>query len=279
MHGPEKFYLHDDFYFDNGLAEQPQEPVIEPERYPAPTLEQIKGHRERLIDYAMTCLTLAGEEELVGYLSQHDSPLVLESLRRRVEAAPAISYTAYEICAQVLGPSAAGWIRDRWNKEQGPAIEMLAVATAYCLPSEEGFARVTELLERTSVKEQRSYCHALAHFRLPCTLEWMEAHPALADPDYWGRVAALSQFSWPKAARWLDQGYPLSHVALAALQACYWYDTIFLQRHRPILLDAAPIEEMTARLDSYYHSDPVPRVRRWLENIQKQWREGPSNAW
>jgi hypothetical protein len=85
--------------------------------------------------------------------------------------------------------------------------------------------------------------------------------------ESWGRVAAQSHFSWPRAVRWLAQGRPFSHIALFAIQACYHYDTVPLPKHRPVLEEAAPVEEMRQRLEAYYAVDHVPRVRNLVQNI------------
>src|SRR5690348_15645802 len=54
IHGPFKPLLHDDMYEEDGTALQPAEAVQQPQKYPAPALEQASPDRERLLDYAMT---------------------------------------------------------------------------------------------------------------------------------------------------------------------------------------------------------------------------------
>jgi hypothetical protein len=274
IHGPGKYHLHDDFYYDNGVAGQPNEEVVEPESYPAPTLVQIEDDLERLIDYAMTCPLSDPEKEVLDCLSHHDRGAVLAALQRRVEGTRNIEIeaTTYVICARVLGPVAADWIRSRWSHYSPyPRVFLpLAEASACCLPFGEAFRRVSKALEGKSAKDLMSDCFALAYFRSPKTLEWIETHKALAHTEHWGRLAALSRFSWPKAVQWLEQGPPLSRVALAAICECHEYKTPLTRRYKPVLESTAPADEMRAVLDAYLLRDPIPAVQDRVQRV-KEW--------
>lgn len=65
-------------------------------------------------------------------------------------------------------------------------------------------------------------------------------------------------------------GRPLSHIALFALKHCYRYDTMLLERFRPTLEEPAPVGRMLERLDAYYESDRVPRVRSLIAAVRSQ---------
>jgi hypothetical protein len=278
LHGPAKFLLHDDFYFHNGIAYQPQVDVEEPEKYPAPTLDQVEEDQERLLDYAMTLYFL--DEPTVAALSRHDKEAVLSSLQRRLASSPNfdIEACAYEICAEVIGTVAENWIRERWSGWNAAVFLSLAAATAKCLPFEEGFGRVAEVFEneKSLLRLQRELhdlnlsCHAFTAFHSRRTLDWMEAHPALVTHQNWGRVAAQSHFSWSRAVAWLDRGRPLSHIALFAIHSCFCYDTLALREKRPKLEEAIPVGAMLQRLEAYYEIDPVPRVRNLALSIREQ---------
>jgi hypothetical protein len=281
IHGPGKHCLHDDFYFDNGIAGQPDGDVDEPEQYPAPTSDQVQDDPERLIDYAMTCYVLKENDPVVRYLSRHDRSVIVRSLQRRIATARNfdIERTAYEICAYALGPAAADWIRSRWKDHSPEAFSQLARTSAYCLPFDEAFERITQALEELAPSERADNCYALAALRSLRVLDWIEAHQAPAKRDVWGRLAAVSRFSWPKAVAWLEQGPPLSREALAAIEACYRYDTIDLKRWRPMLEQPASAEEMSAVLDAYLLKDDTPRVRQRVERVKAAFRAGPADAW
>jgi hypothetical protein len=172
-----------------------------------------------------------------------------------------------------VGTDAEHWIREQWNNYHPEILLPLAEASAHCLPFEEGFERVVQALEGFSARELNTGCFALAHFRSPRTLEWIEAHQELAQTDTWGRLAALSRLSWPKAKQWLARGRPLSHVALAALQTYQRPDATRLTKwYKPVLENPASVEEMNAVLEAYLERDSVPNVRNRVRSIQKQWQ-------
>jgi len=273
IHGPSQFHLHDDFYFFNGIAQAPREEVLAPELFPAPILEQAAENLNTLIDYAMTRQHLALEEDVLDALRQRNKQLLLGTLQKRVAKTftAEIESQAYEICANVIGKEAEHWIRSRWNVYRSEAFFALAAASAACLPFSEGFIRVVQELEKMSQKELRTCCSVLGFFRTEKTLNWLETHvsPPIMDP--WGRLAAVSNLSWTRVANWLDQGRPLSLVALDALKACWRYDTLLLHKFAPKLLEPDTQEKMTAKLQQYAATDPVPRVRQNVTAIISHW--------
>ncbi len=230
-HGPNKFLLHDDFYYDNGKAGQPEEKVVASDQLLAPTLGQVKNDLERLIDYTMTLFWLYGHRNVINALRRHDPAAVLEALKRRVAATGNVHIRdiAYGICARVLGGVAQAWVREQWAHYQPCLLYSLSESTAACVPFEEGFAKVSSAFEEITIKELSDHCFAFAPFRSRQTLDWMEAHESLMLHDNWGIVAALSHFSWERAVRWLAKGRPLSLRAMQAIISCYHYDTVLLK--------------------------------------------------
>ena len=67
--------------------------------------------------------------------------------------------------------------------------------------------------------------------------------------------------------RWLDQGRPLSLVALDALNACWLYNTPQLRERRPKLHDPPTPALLQFRLNQYAEQDNVPRVTRAVAAI------------
>jgi hypothetical protein len=83
VHGPLRFHLHDDFYWE-GRAEQPEEPVKDPERYLLPTLKGVRDNLERLLDYATTRYSLMGEEAVLAALDAYLERDNVPNARRRI---------------------------------------------------------------------------------------------------------------------------------------------------------------------------------------------------
>lgn len=81
-HGNHKHLLHDDFYWDNGVAQQPPEEVSDAEKFPAPSLEEVKHDGSRLLDYAMTLYVL--DKKTVTALRAHDKRDLLSLVAVRV---------------------------------------------------------------------------------------------------------------------------------------------------------------------------------------------------
>ena len=273
LHGPSQYYLSDDFYFDNGVAQVPREPVLSPEIFPAPSLEQAAGNLEILIDYALTRHYILFEEELLNVMRQQNKQLLLISLQKRVANTKSLEIEAktYEITSATLERDAETWIRSRWEVYQPRIFFALAVASASCLPPEEGFHRVVEKLEAMPQKETRISCSVLAYFRTEKTLDWLETHVSPPITDSWGRLAAVSHLSWKRVSAWVDRGRPLSLVALDALKACARYDTPLLKKFMPKLLEPGKKEIMTEKLEQYMVHDPVPRVKQSIATIINSW--------
>jgi hypothetical protein len=283
LHGPWTYLLGSDFYCsgeeDHGSARQPYQTVEEPERFPAPTVDEIRDDQERLIDYAITLhfFDAPSHEKLLAALSAAtESPdqkqAFLESLKRRLARSTtpgrgpnlSLAGTVCALCGRFLGPFAADWIRELWEPEhlRSESFLSLAEATAACLPFDEGWRRVTHQLESWSHQVQ-----ALAYFRSPLTLDWMEENRIGASTDTWGRAAAVSHFTWSRARAWLEMGTPLSHIALAAIQACQRHDTMLTRNFAPVLEEPAPVAEMLVVLNHYSVRDPAPEVQKRVERI------------
>lgn len=271
VHSSSKYFLHDDFYSDDGVADQSETPVEEPEKYPAPTLEQVAGNGERLIDYAMASFLL--REDVIQELKNHGKNAILQSLIRRVETShnTEIECRAYEICATVLQEMAGAWIRERWNQRANVAFHSLALAVANCLPHDEGLSLILHELERAQPQDRPYACIALARFRSPKALEWIETFIDYPVTDDWGRLAAVSRFSWSTIVTWLKRGRPLSLVAIDALYFCVKRDTKILKDCEPKLSDHDTVENMTTALNQYAETDPVPRVERRIGVILGNW--------
>lgn len=255
-YGPQRALLHDDLYRDDGTAEQPMAALVEAHLFPAPTLDGVRGDAGRLVEYAFTREAL-GEEEQAA-LAALDPRQVLDALDRRVGGARRADArdVALEICATALGFRAEAWVRAQWSEGTGLS-QALIRASACCLPADEGFARVVAALE--AMPPGRGPWGALRFFRSERTLDWIERNVQRPVTEDWGALAAESRLSWARAARWLDQGRPLSLVALDGLHRCVARRTPFLREQPPELAGPMPVDEMIETLSAYARADPAPR--------------------
>jgi hypothetical protein len=277
IHGPDEFLLHGDFYDQDGIATAPEGRVEEPERWPAPSLDDCASDLERLVEYATTRWLL--EPHVIEALRAHAPESLLGHLQARVQnAALGVEARAYELCAEAVGARAGHWLRERWPRRHGVAWAPLVRAVAACLPQDEGLRLVLSALdgERADVERARS----LAWFRSELILDWMEFRVRDAGTGDWGRLAAASGLSWSRARSWLERGRPLSLVALDAMWRQLRPDTPLLARLAPALVGAAPFEDMVATLRAHTQRDTAPRVRSAVEAIVREWTRHaePSSA-
>jgi len=264
IHGPYKHHLHADFYSEGGIAEQPSKEVEDPEKYPAPSFDDVRNDLERLLDYLFTRQPPGRDEmDALGIFEGRD---ILTSLNQRVGSSNNIDIEAcaLDICAKVIPKESEGWVRQRWNTGNLSNLPALASASAICLPPEEGLRRVTDALAQLPESEVRNQCIILGWFHSPLALDWLETHVEKMEPysDNWGRLAALSGLTWGRAVTWIHGSKRLALIAIDGLLACWKYDTVMLKEYSPKLLDPAPVEEMIEELDRYAQINPSPRVDR-----------------
>lgn len=119
-------------------------------------------------------------------------------------------------------------------------------------------------------------------FRTSRALDWIESHASAIEVDdperfplrYWGDLAAVSEFSWPRAESWLGRGRPLSVVALLALSDLDGTsNSPIVQEADPKLLDTIPFGPAAKLLRDYAAKDRMPWVERVVERILRQWWE------
>lgn len=266
-HGWAQFLLHDDFYDEDGTATQAEKDVEQSELFPAPTLAVVRDTAESLLDYSITRWHF--DAELGEVWRQLPQDEVLRALTFRFDASrnPSIRSVVLQVAGH-LGPFAKSLVRCAWAEyPDGIVFWPLIQATAACLPFEEGFALAETALAAMPDRTRRECFSALAHFRSPRALQWIEMNAAEPTVEAWGRLAAASSFSWPKAEEWLLAGRPLSLIAIDALLAIAEPQTPFLRDHRPRL--SAPAGELDIRkvLEVVAVADPVPRVEQRVKAL------------
>lgn len=267
------YYLHDDFYdYGTGEATQPEIDVEEPEKFPFPDLQLIRTDLEKLIDYA--CVHYDISNEVAQLLKGFEKKAVLDYLIFKLEYNRGINYKAYEIAANILGLYAADWIREEWNKRKENEFLIFAPALAASLPFDEAFNIIKSEIELSDEGSFADNSSALLYFQNSTNLQWIEKVKAriINVSSEWGVLAAASKFDWQTAKKWLEEGRPLSLIALDALLYCTTIgdrrnQALWLIEHPPTLLNPAKPEEIANTLTIYLEKDSVPRTKNAVRQI------------
>jgi hypothetical protein len=263
-----QYLLHDDFYDDDGEAMQPKEGVENPTAFPIPSIAEVTGTAELLLDYSITRWRLS--DEIVIAWRRLESRLVLEALERRFRLAvnEGVRSVILELAAIVLKDAAADLVRSAWDRyPREVGLHSLIRASASCLPFAEAFASAISALEALPLRKQRDAMLSLSYFQSPAVLDWIETQACEPTTGAWGNLAAASGFSWSRAMKWLRLGRPCSLVAIDALCAIANPRTPLLRSIQPILLEAPCAAELRNALFDYAKTDDVPRVRQGIESV------------
>jgi len=259
-HGWYRFLLHDDFYDQDGLADQFEIDLEEPERYPAPTLAQVKDDPLALLDFSITRWRF--DEALTQAWHAQAKEAVLAALEARFAATgnAGIRACLLEICVAHLAGHGATFVRAAWAC--GPdllPLASLARASASCLPFLEGYQRVASAIEAIDPARRYRYLACLGYFRTPEALDWLERHIVEPVAEPWGALAAASNIDWSRLRQWLKAGRPLSLVALDALRE--------IQRSHLQPFQPPAKSELVQALEACAAGDAAPRVRQRIGAI------------
>jgi hypothetical protein len=112
----------------------------------------------------------------------------------------------------------------------------------------------------------------LYRFRLSNILDWIESTCIIFN-DNWGRLAAVCFPTWERMKSWLNQGRPLSLIALDTMANCVTKGgDYYVEQFSPKILETDK-NEVEQILNNYYQNDGVPRVKmkvaRIIENRKK----------
>ena len=216
-HGWQKHLLHDDFYDQDGRADQPE--VRMWQRGPAaPMLEAIAANLPRLIDFAITRWHI--DDDLIAALRRHEPQAVLTAITARADTGNAAIFDVMlSIAATVLGSAAAAWVRDQYDRaERDQHLFGWCEAAAACLPADEGLMLAMAAIQRGGAAAARRNKSGLCWFRSAAVLDWIEAAAPMTNvTDDWGRLAAFSDFDLARATQWVAAGRPLNMIAIDAL--------------------------------------------------------------
>ncbi len=271
-HGWYPFLLHDDFYDEEGRADQPEIEVEEPEKYPAPSLMEARADIEGLLDYSITRWSLSSD--LVEALDAYAKQEVLATIQKRFHETrnAGIRACVLEISALCLGDHGAEFVRNAWRYYPDDlGLGALARASARCLPHREGFDRVSRALDELAVREKRDLMYTLGYFRSAEALDWIEANLIEPVTDSWGYLAASSAVDWSRLESWLLRGRPLSLVAIDTIRAIQHAPTKALKELQVRLANPPSKVALQHALEAYARRDPVPRVRQRVDSIMKNY--------
>ncbi|MEH7634931.1 hypothetical protein AB0R75_09215 [Bacillus pumilus] len=267
LHSPKQFLLHDDFYGEDGQAVLLEGDVIVTKEDKAPTLQDVRQDLASLLDFSITRWFL--EADVIDALKQHDQQRILDSVQYRFDQTQHIEVKSrmLEITADVLGTSAAGWVRELMIQTDKELLYPLSWATASSLPENEGLQHVLEKLTSISEKELPTDAFiCLYRFRSNKILDWMES-ACTHFHVHWGRLAALSHPTWDRMKTWLDKGRPFSLIALETMAHCAKGNRpVLVEQYSPKILHTDK-SEVENTLNDYLQKDGVPRVKTNVSTI------------
>jgi hypothetical protein len=262
-YGWSKPLLHDDFYDDDGTAQQPETDEYSTAGILAPTLNEAARSLTGLVDYCMTRWQLDRRE--YAAFGPFSTDAVLDELKRRAATGNRhVRGVTLTLCANVLEGAAAPWVRAQHERfRDANELFAWAEAAARCLPHPEGLDMTIDALGAYSGRELRERKSALLWFCSPVVLDWIERHaPSTNVTTDWGLLAAVSDLAWTRVEGWIAGGRPLSLIALDAL-------TEFIPRagQAPIVTKLQPKlkgcpdhSTLTRVLQTYMATDAAPRV-------------------
>jgi hypothetical protein len=269
LHGPDAGPLHDDFYDDEGIADQNSIPVTHASLFPLPRLSAVSGDLNALLDYAVARWDL--DVAAVEALRAHPASDVVSRMSEIIGARPVLSIEnrCYEIAARALGSEARSWIESRWGA--GSRLETLHAflqAVAACIPTEDAIFRAIAAVDRAGARDLSTIALALTRFRSPVVLDWMEERVRSPVSDRWGWLAGCSGMTWTRAMQWLQSGRPLSLVALDAIADAFCPSRASTP---PGLVadikDAPPLAAILEHLEAYARGDPAPRITKIISRV------------
>jgi hypothetical protein len=270
-HCPHNFSLHDDFYLNDGTADQPKEELVDADLFPAPSLSDKTANLNDLWEFTITRHAL--NEAIYEAWKRHPQALVLDLLTHNYEAPKNAHWksTILELVSNCLGAGAAELVRRAWlDYPECMHFGALAKASVACLPTEEGFSRCFAVFKQLPLKEQRSRMMYMYDFKNSQMLDWIEAHIQPPITDHWGALASQSGMTWQRVVKWLESGRPMSLVALDSLNSvARAAENGWWKMHAPIQ-GLPPKDEVEHRLRAYEATDAAPAIQYSIDCILKR---------
>ncbi len=152
-HCPHNFSLHDDFYLDDGTADQPKKDVVDAHLFPAPSLADKAGSLKDLWEFTLTRYALRAE--LFEAWRKFPASDMLEWLTTAYESREDCHCrsTVLELVEKCLGLAGADLVRRAWlDYPEKIHFAGLANASIACLHHEEGFERCFAVFDALSTQ-------------------------------------------------------------------------------------------------------------------------------
>jgi hypothetical protein len=276
IHGHE-YEIHDDFYDDEGVAYAAEDPVLPDTTLAFPTLQNLRGQVECLVDYAL--VKWRYPPAVTPYLTVFTPEQVLRVLDEKIAHNPFLLPKCLEVAAEVLQGQAYAWVKYHLSLVDGPLqVLNFAYALARCFPAAEAQDLLLAALGTLSEKALAEHITCLCYLAGNGPLDWIETHCRTITnvPGSYGVTCAALGISWERVHRWLQAGRPLSLMALDALVNCSTTSETqnrspWLREHPPHLHAPLALETMDEALHAYVALDSVPRTKQAVRFIQSQW--------
>lgn len=140
----------------------------------------------------------------------------------------------------------------------------------------EAFESITMNLKNVENKYLNECLQGLNYLRSEKCLLWIEENIFRTEnvTSNWGHLAAVSNFNWKIAEKWIDAGRPLSLVSLDAINFCTTKgdrlnQSLLLREINPRILDRPNLEVIARKILDYKAKDNSPRVKKTVETILK----------
>lgn len=272
-HCPHNYSLHDDFYLDDGTADQPKEDVVDAQLFTAPRLADKAGSLKDLWEFTLTRYALS--DELLEAWKKYPAAEILEFLTKAYESREDCHCrsSVLKLAEKCLGLAGADLVRRAWlDYPEKMHFTGLVNASVACLPLEEGFERSFAVFATLPFKEQRTRMMYMSFFKNPKMLDWIESNIQSPVTSNWGNLASSSGIAWERVKRWLLSGRPMSLVALDALiGVAKTAEGGRLHLHEPVKgLPSA--EEVEKCLRDYEQTDSAPCVQNSIDYIVENYR-------
>lgn len=267
--GSERFYLHDDFYTDEGEAMQPETEVENQNEFPAPKLTLIQNDPELLFEYSYTRWKL--NREILTAWAELPTTVVFAKLTEKIDPQFSIDIRSLAIAltGYTLNKQGAKLILNTWKNQQKNPVYLgsLIAASVSCLDRSDAIARSIAAVDALPSGKQYRALPLLRYLASDKTLDWLELNICEPLTNNWGHLAAASDFSWERAIKWLSMGRPWSLIAIDALVAIA-DPPGHMAKESPYRLKNPPTKvHLFQTLESYAKLDPVPRVEQRIQSL------------
>ncbi|MEK6702929.1 MAG: hypothetical protein AABZ53_11740 [Planctomycetota bacterium] len=267
IHSAHEFLLHDDFYDDDGAADQPEASVVDAHLFPSPRLIDVRHSLSLLMDYCQSRHILR-EPELKAF-GAFDPEFVHTEIERRLALPKFMHFQSdyVEIAAANPSKRTLTWYRGLLNHQSRDGLYVLLHAGSGLLPAGEVFDHGVRGAASAPIALRRDWASTLAKTRDPRFFAWLESNLSEPITSTWGWSAAVAGVEWPQLQEWLARGRPLSLVAIDALHR------YFVWPPKPLIVVPGSLRSEQARLDigavlrDYAMRDPVHRVHSLTASI------------